>query len=196
MKRKKLARYRRKISYRRFGQSSSFNDQLTARNVAKEITDSENIVVRKRQIPANLVSYVERNVGVKFKKKPKFYTYEPKRGKRFRPKRECGGWDGASVTGYNYKDGKIKGTIIVLPKSHLKDPRLKENVLTHELAETLVGQHMIRPNKRRKDSSVDSVEHSFFAMAYEKKHLDKHKMTRRQMTALAKKLFNDQKSWT
>ena len=193
---KKIKSYRRKISYRRFGNSDAFNAQLTARDAAREITNSENVVVRKRQIPSNIVKYVEKNVGVKFKKKPKFYTYEPKRGKRFRPKKECGGWDGASITGYNIKDGKIKGTIILLPKSHLKDQRLKDNVLTHELAETLVGQHMIRPNVKRKSSTVNSVEHGFFAMAYEKKHLDKHKMTRRQMTELAKKLFNDHESWT
>ena len=165
------------------------------KKAASDISSSKHVKVVKRRIPKNIIDYVENNVGVKFKKRPQFYTYEPTRGHYFKKRKECGGWDGASITGYDINNGKVKETIILLPKSHLKDKRLKENVLTHEVAETLVGQYMIKPNVKRGQTSVNSFEHGFFAMAYEKKHLDKHKMSRQQMTALAKKLFNDRKSW-
>ena len=163
-----------------------------AKDMAKEITGSENVVVKRKRIPGPMLKYIERNVKVKFKKRPKFYVYHPKKGRRFKPKKQVGGWDGASVTCYNVDNGKINETVIVIPKSHLKDKRLKENVLIHELSETLVGQHMIHPKKRRTRRSIDSFEHGTFAMAYEKKHLDKHKMTRRQMSELAKKLWNEE----
>jgi hypothetical protein len=195
MKRKIIRRKHHKLFMRSTKKVKSFAGTTIAKQAAADITDSKHIKVVKRQIPSNIIKHVESNVGVKFKKRPVFYTYEPTRGHYFRPRKECGGWDGASITGYNIKTGKIKGTIVLLPKSHLKDSRLKDNVLTHELAETLVGQHMIRPNVKRGSTTVNSVEHGFFAMAYEKKHLDKHKMSRRQMTELAKKLFNDRKSW-
>jgi hypothetical protein len=193
-KNKIVKRHRSKISYRRVSDGSGYNGVLTARGVAREITNSDNVVVRRRRIPAKFVKYVERNVGVKFKKKPQFYTYEPRPGKHFRPKRECGGWDGASVTAYDLGNGKVKGTVVLLPKSHLASKPLKENVLLHELAETLVGQHMIQPHKKRRRTQVSSFEHGF-GLAYEKKHLQKHKMTAPQMSALAKKLFNDKESW-
>jgi hypothetical protein len=194
-KTKMIKKHRSKISYRRVSDGFNYNGTLTARNVAREITNSDNVVVRKRQIPVKFVKYVERNIGVKFKKKPQFYTYEPKPGKRFRPKKECGGWDGASVTAYDLGNGNVKGTVVLLPKSHLKSKPLKENVLLHELAETLVGQHMIQPHKKRRRTQVSTFEHGF-GLAYEKKHLQKHKMTAPQMSALAKKLFNDKESWT
>ena len=191
---KRAKRQKHKISYRRISDNSHYNGPATARNVAMEITNSDGLVIRKRQIPNKLVRYVENNIGVKFKRKPTFYTYEPKRGKRFRPKRECGGWDGAFVTAYNLGDGKIKGTVVILPKSHLKNKALKENVLVHELAETLVGQHMIQPHKKRRRTQISTFEHGF-GLAYEKKHLSKHGMTAPQMSALAKRLFNDRESW-
>jgi hypothetical protein len=163
-----------------------------AKDIAREITGSEHIDVKRKHIPRPMVDFIERNVRAKFKKRPKFYVYHPKKGRRFKPKKQVGGWDGASITCYNIDDGKINETIIVIPKSHLKDKRLKENVLVHELTETLVGQHMIHPKKKRARRSIDSFEHGTFAMAYEKKHLDKHKMTRRQMSELAKKLWNEE----
>lgn len=167
-----------------------------AKDMAREITGSENVAVKRKYIPKPMVDFIERHVRVKFKKRPKFYVYYPKKGRRFKPKKQVGGWDGASVTCYNVDNGKINETVIVIPKSHLKDKRLKENVLIHELSETLVGQHMIHPKKRRTRRSIDSFEHGTFAMAYEKKHLDKHKMTRRQMSELAKKLWNEEMTKT
>lgn len=188
-------KYKHKLFTRSIKRERSFAGTTIAKRAAEEITNSNNVKVVRRNIPRKIVSFVEGNIGVKFKKRPQFYTYEPTRGHYFRKKTECGEWDGASITGYTVNTGKIKGTIILLPKSHLADKLLKDNVLTHELAETLVGQYTIQPRIKRKNSTINSLEHGFFAMAYEKKHLDKHKMTRQQMTALAKKLFNDPDSW-
>jgi hypothetical protein len=187
--------FRRKIMRKYSSKKQKKKDLASKRiavEVAKDITGSDNVTVAKRHIPKSMVSYIEKNVKIKFKKRPKFYTYKPKRGHRFKPKNECGGWDGASVTSYDINNGKIQNTIVVLPNSHLKDKRLKENVLLHELTETLVGQHMINPGTRRSASKVTNFEHGIFAMAYEKKHLDKHKMTRRQMSDLAKKMWNEE----
>ena len=161
-----------------------------AKDAARDVTNSEHIKVRKRQIPSSILRHVESNVGVRFKKRPKLFTYEPTKGHYFKPKKTVGGWDGASLTGYDIKTGKIIETIIVLPASHLKNKKLKDNVITHELAETLVGQHMIEPHKRRRRDAVSNFEHGF-GLAYEKKHCDKHKMSRQQISALAKKLFNE-----
>jgi hypothetical protein len=187
---------RYKLFTRSVKRARSFAGTTIAQKAAAEITNSTHVKVVRRNIPRNIIDHVEKNIGVKFKKRPQFYTYEPTRGHFFKKKTECGEWDGASITGYTVGTGQIKGTIILLPKSHLIDKRLKDNVLTHELAETLVGQYAIQPHVKRKSSTINSIEHGFFAMAYEKKHLDKHKMTRQQMTALAKKLFNDKESWT
>jgi hypothetical protein len=184
-----------KLFTRSVRRTRSFAGSSIAQKAAAEITNNNNVKVVKRNIPRKVIDHVEKNIGVKFKKRPQFYSYEPTRGHYFKKKKECGEWDGASITGYTVSTGKIKGTIILLPKSHLANKLLKENVLTHELAETLVGQYTIQPHKKRRSATINSLEHGFFAMAYEKKHLDKHKMTRQQMTALAKKLFNDRKSW-
>jgi len=161
-------------------------------DAAKDVTNSQNVAVKKRRVPGPLINYIEKNMKVKYKKRPKLYTYKPKKGHRFRSKKECGGWDGVSVTSYDTKNGKINDTVIVLPESHFKDKRLKENVLTHELAETLVGQHLIKPGKPRTSSQVSNFEHGVFAMAYEKKNCDKNRMTRRQISNLAKKMWNEE----
>ena len=187
IKTRKIVKYKTKKQ-----RKNELADKRIALDIAQEISGSDNVAVSKRRIPSSMVKYIEKNVKIKFKKRPKFYTYNPKKGHRFKSKKECGGWDGASVTTYDIKNGKIKGTVVVLPKSHLKDKRLKENVLLHELTETLVGQHMIKPGGHRSANKINSFEHGIFAMTYEKKHLDKHKMTRRQMSNLAKKMWNEE----
>jgi hypothetical protein len=183
----RLKKYRSKRQRR-----NELASKKIAKEVAKEITGSEHVDVKRKYVPRAMVDFIEKNVRFSFKKKPKFYIYHPKKGHKFKSKKQVGGWDGASVTCYNINDGNINETVIVMPKSHLKDKRLKENVLIHELTETLVGQHMIKPKRKRTRRSVDSFEHGIFAMSYEKKHLDKNKMTRRQMSDLAKKLWNEE----
>lgn len=167
-----------------------FPGKQVAREIAHDITSSENVTVKRRHIPSSMINYIEKNTKVKFKKKPKFYTYSPKKGHRFRPKKEVGGWDGASATVYDIDSGKIGGTVVVLPESHLKDKRVKENVLLHELVETNIGQQMIDAGNQRSQAEVNNFEHGKFAMAYEKKDLDKKNMSRQDVSRLAKKLFN------
>lgn len=168
-----------------------FPGKQVAREIAHDITNSENVTVKRRHIPSSMINYIEKNTKVKFKKKPKFYTYSPKKGHRFRPKKGVGGWDGASATVYDIDSGKIGGTVVVLPESHLKDKRVKDNVLLHELVETNIGQQMIDAGTQRSQAEVNDFEHGKFAMAYEKKDLDKKNMTRQDVSRLAKKLFNE-----
>jgi hypothetical protein len=185
---------RKKVKYKTYKSKKQKRKDLRAKKIAKEvakdISGSENVKVHKRYIPSSMIRYIERNIRVKFKKKPKFYTYSPKKGHRFKPKKYVGGWDGASVTCYNTGNGKIDDTVVILPKSHLKNKKLKENVLLHELTETLVGQHMIKPGGGRSPKDVRNFEHKKFAMVYEKKHLDKNNLKRQQISHLAKKMWN------
>lgn len=168
-----------------------FPGKQVAREIAHDITNSDHVTVKRRHIPSSLVKYIERNTHCKFKKKPKFYTYSPKRGHRFRPKKQVGGWDGASATLYDADNGKIGGTVVVLPESHLEDKRVRDNVLLHELVETNIGQQMIDAGNQRSQAQVNNFEHGKFAMAYEKKDLDKKNLTRQDISRLAKKLFNE-----
>ena len=197
MAKKKAGKKKTKVVFfrRKKPKRKKFEDKKLALEVAKDITNSDNVVVKKRRIPKPMIRYIENNVRVKYKKRPVFYTYEPKKGHFFRPKKECGGWDGASVTAYDTRNANVQGTVVVLPKSHMKDKDVKENVLLHELTETLVGQHMLKPGKSRSPTAVANFEHGVFAMNYEKKDLNKRKLNRRQISGRAKKLFNDPESW-
>lgn len=168
-----------------------FPSKAVAQELAEAATGSDHVEVHRRHIPKKLVKYIERNTHVAFKKKPKFYTYKPAKGHRFRPKKQTGGWDGISATAYNFDSGKIDGTVVVLPESHLKDKDVKENVLLHELVETNIGQQLVNPKHIRRQQDVNNFEHGKFAMVYEKRDLDKRQLTRQDITNRAKKLFNE-----
>jgi hypothetical protein len=169
----------------------SFPSKQVALEIAQDITNSDHVAVKRRRIPSDMINYIEKNTKVKFKKKPKFYTYSPKKGHRFRPKKQVGGWDGASATVYDIDSGSIGGTVVVLPESHLKNKNVKDNVLLHELVETNIGQQLIDEGSRRSQQEVNNFEHAKFAMVYEKRDLDKKNMTRQDVSRLAKELFNE-----
>jgi hypothetical protein len=173
-------------------QKPSFPSKVVALDVAQDFLNSDNIKVKRRHIPRSMVSYVEKNTRCKFLKRPTFYTYEPKKGHRLRPKKQIGGgWDGASLVCFDKDRRKIHGTVVVLPASHLKDKRVRDNVLLHELVETNIGQQLILSGRPRSQAEINAFEHSKFAMVYEKKDLEKNNMTREDVSRLAKELFNE-----
>jgi len=161
-----------------------------AKEVAQEISGSKNVAVERKNIPSDMIKFVEKNTKLRFKKRPKLYIFHPKLGHKFSTKKKVGGWDGTSVTVFDMEKGKVEDTVIVMPASHLKDKRLKDSVLAHEMSETIVGQHVAPPRKRRNRKATNSFEHKNFGLVYEKNYLKKCKSTRRQMSNLAKKWWN------
>ena len=156
MEMKKIQLFTRSVKRKTTGDPT----KLLALQTSRDITGSKNVKVKKRNVPKPLVKYIEKNMRMKFKKRPKLYTYEPKKGHKFKKKTMCGEWDGASITRFDIDSAKVKDTIIILPKSHYKDKRLKENVLTHEIAETLAGQHSLIPGRVRRRSEINNFEHA------------------------------------
>jgi len=134
----------------------------------------------RKPLPRKLVKKVEKNLGVEFKKRPRFYQYRPTVDGRIKKKTKAGNWMGYSSIYFN-KKGKPVDAFIMLPEAYNADIKARNIVLEHELVENLAVQHGMHPG----------MAHNI-ALQYEKKALKKSKRfkNRQSLYATLKKLHN------
>ena len=166
------------------------SDETKALIFAEDMTGNKNLKVQRIRIPPNLKGMAEKELKAKLKLKPKVYVYEPKRGHKIRKTKDLGIELGATHMAVDKKiiDGGEVYTptdpYIIIPKSHLKDKKIRDIVIAHELGETLALQEeMKRPTTHQRALEVE-------------KRLEKQvKMERPEVLKRAEELYKDQDSW-
>lgn len=162
-----------------------------ARIVAEQMTGSKHVKVKRKPISSTLRRRVERDLGAKMDLKPKLYIYEPKRGHKFKAKKNLGAELGMTYMPITVSVDKKKGEVhtpedpyILIPKSHLKNKKVADTVTLHELAETLALQEIYKqPTSHER------------AVEVEERFEQKHGMTRDQLLKEAESLYKKPESW-
>jgi len=161
------------------------SDQSIAKRMVRPLVSKKPLKMVRRKIPPEALRFAEKSVKKKFVKKPRLYTYEPQKG-HFRKRTKTEGWDASSYRIYDKADKPATRTIIVLPRSTLRNKKVRNATLVHELSEVLCAQGS---NKHQA-----TVCHNMGLKA-ERAYAKKVGMTRRDVTYETKKLFNDKQSW-
>ena len=186
-RRKKKHRIRR--FPRRMKTPPAKTDAGYALRYAKEQAKIDGIKVKRHNISPKLVRYVEREIGVKFDRKPKLYSYKPVRGRHFLKRKKVGDWMGQVFMPIKQIDksrSRVKNAYIILPQSHLCDEKVKNTVLVHELSEALQVQENL---KHKVDSHLQAMDvESTFAK-------NVGGLPRPQLYNRAKQLYNNPENW-
>lgn len=186
-RRKKQHKILRKL--RRIYTPHAKTDAGFALRYAKEQANANGIKVKRRHIHPKLIRYVEKEIGVKFDKKPKLYTYKPIRGKKFNKKNNVGDWMGQvfmPIKKINKTKSRMENAYIILPQSHLYDEKVKNTVVIHELSEALQMQENI---KHEIDTHMQALD---IESTFAKK---RGGLLRPQLFNRAKQLYNNPENW-
>jgi preprotein translocase subunit Sec61beta len=167
-----------------------FLEEMQNRGIKSSEKRRMDIGFKRIRIPAGLKDFVEKKSKKKLKITPRLYVYYPKRGrKKFDkiPYYFRGGWDGISfniLRGISKKNSDLKESFIVVPKSHLRDKHVMNDVIIHELSEMVNTQHGM--NKKDSHSKALKVDGGY---------LKKHGLTRNKISNRARDLYNSPEGW-
>jgi len=166
------------------------SNDTKAQILAQEMTNNPHIKVERKNLMKKDMKIVERELKKKFEIKPKIYVYSLKKGHIFRKRKFVGRPLGAShmPLDVSIRDGgpvyKAKDPYIILPKSHLKDPKVYRAVLMHELGESLALQ------ERYKQPTTHQQ-----ALKVEQRVEKELGTNREEVLKKAQDLWNDPKAW-
>jgi hypothetical protein len=156
---------------------------------AKEQAKMDGIKVKRHNISPKLVTYVEKEIGVKFDRKPKLYTYKPVRGRRFSKRKKIGDWMGQVFMPIKQIDktrSRVENAYIILPQSHMCDDKVKNTILIHELSEALQVQENLKHKINTHEQAMD-IESTFAKKV--------GGLQRPQLYNRAKQLYNNPENW-
>jgi len=153
----------------------------------------KNIRIKRKPLPSGLLKKAEKKIHKMFIKHPYLYTYEPKKGKTFRKKKglelRSTDWMGHNVM-LSHKS-KVTHGYVLIPKVIIKDKKLRDEVILHELKENAMLQHMISKKKKMSSYNMSNKVHKKAVRTDKWFGIGKEKRVDQKILSM----FNDIKNW-
>jgi hypothetical protein len=188
-------RRKRKVQKRRMDKNKLHSRSLVN---AKHMTNNSPYArVQRMRIPPVLVRRVENKLHTKFKQLPAFYVVYPKKGHKFKAHKKgtanCMAITDISLKSvikdeYGRHSQPIKyeqyKPVITTYKAFMKSKHLRNVALIHELGEALASQNEIKWK----------ATHGW-ATKLDREYMREHNLTEKQLSALTRKCFSDERYW-